>query len=522
MAASGHPNVADIVRRFAAETPDHHAIRFGSRTVTWRDLDQRSTRVAASLRTSGVSSQQRVAFLAKNCLEYFEVAFGAAKINAVVVAVNWRLTPAEIAYTVNDAGAKVLIVGADFLATVDGLGPSLTTVTEIIAIGEHPRWRSYESWLGTHPVHDESVPVQPDDICSQLYTSGTTGLPKGVLTTNANLFALLGKVQAPWRFDRSSVNLVCMPLFHIAGCEWALAGMQLGATSVLVRDFDPAQVLDLMQAEGVTNALFVPAMLGFMARVPGAEDRRFPALRSIVYGASPITNETLLAAMRVFKCEFVQVYGMTETTGAITELTTADHDPSGSRAHLLRSAGKPFPWVELRIVDADGRDCPAGSVGELWTRSAQNMKGYWNKPDETRNTITADGWLKTGDAGYLDEHGYVFLTDRVKDMIVSGGENIYPAEIENVLAAHAAIGEVAVIGVPDERWGETVKAVVALKSGQQANAADIIAYGKAHLAGYKCPTSVDFVPALPRNPSGKVLKKDLRAPYWAGKLRRIN
>jgi long-chain acyl-CoA synthetase len=281
-------------------------------------------------------------------------------------------------------------------------------------------------------------------------------------------------------------------------------------------------MLELMQAEGITNALFVPAMLGFMARVPDAEARRFPALRSIIYGASPITDETLLAAMRIFKCEFVQLYGMTETTGAITELTAADHDPSGPKAHLLRSAGKPFPWVELRIVDAEGRDCATGEVGELWTRSGQNMLGYWNKPEETKAAITADGWLKTGDAGYFDANGYLFLTDRVKDMIVSGGENIYPAEIENVLAGHPAIAEVAVIGVPDEKWGETVKAVVAIKGSEQATAADILAYGKANLAGYKCPTSVDFVPALPRNPSGKVLKKDLRAPYWAGRERRIN
>jgi long-chain acyl-CoA synthetase len=263
-------------------------------------------------------------------------------------------------------------------------------------------------------------------------------------------------------------------------------------------------------------------MLGFMARVPDAEKRQFPALRSIIYGASPITNETLLAAMRVFKCEFVQVYGMTETTGAITELPAADHDSAGAKAHLLRSAGKPFPWVELRVVDIEGRDCRAGQVGELWTRSAQNMQGYWKKPEETAATITVDGWLKTGDAGYMDESGYVYLTDRVKDMIISGGENIYPAEIENVLANHPAVAEVAVIGVPDETWGETVKAVIAPRPNLSVTAAEIIAYGKAHLAGYKCPTSVDFVSALPRNPSGKVLKKDLRAPYWAGRARRIN
>jgi long-chain acyl-CoA synthetase len=518
----GDGSIANIVRKFAAETPDTAAIKFRGRDVSWRELDERSSRAARGLEAAGLSSQQRVAFLAKNCLEYFEVSFGAAKLNGVVVAINWRLTPAEIAYTINDAGAKVLIVGPDLLDVAVQLRQSLTTVAHIVAIGEHPDWPGYENWLASSPATDPCAPVLDRDICLQLYTSGTTGLPKGVLTTNANLFTLLGKVQGAWRLDRSSVNLVCMPLFHIAGCAWALAGMDLGATSVLVGDFDPERILDLMQTDDVTNALFVPAMLGFMARVPAAEDRRFPALRSIVYGASPITNETLLAAMRVFKCEFVQVYGMTETTGAITELPASDHDPSGSRSYLLRSAGKPFPWVELRVVDPEGHGCAAGEIGELWTRSSQNMKGYWNKPNETRATITVDGWLKTGDAGYLDENGYVFLTDRVKDMIVSGGENIYPAEIENVLAGHPAVAEVAVIGVPDEKWGETVKAVIVLKSSQAASAADIIAYGKAHLAGYKCPTSVDFVAALPRNPSGKVLKKDLRAPYWAGKERGIN
>lgn len=515
-------SIASIVRRFATERPDGIAIAFGNRRISWRELDERSTRVAAGLQAAGVSSQERVAFLAKNCIEYFEVSFGAAKLNAVVVAINWRLTPDEIAYTINDAGAQVLIVGPEFLDTVDALRGRLAAPKQIVAIGEDRRWPSYESCLGPPTARDPFSRVQDEDICTQLYTSGTTGLPKGVLTTNANLFTLLGKVQAAWRLDRTSVNLVCMPLFHIAGCAWALAGMDVGATSRLVCDFDPEDVLDLMQDQGVTNALFVPAMLGFMTRAPDAEKRQFPALRSIVYGASPISDETLLAAMRVFKCEFVQLYGMTETTGAITELPAVDHDPSGPRAYLLRSAGKPFPWVALRIVDPEGRDCPTGEIGELWTRSAQNMKGYWKKPEETRATVTADGWLRTGDAGYMDRDGYLFLTDRVKDMIVSGGENIYPAEIENVLAGHPAVAEVAVIGVPDDKWGETVKAVVVLKASQQVAAADIIAFGKARLAGYKCPTSVDFVAALPRNPSGKVLKRDLRTPYWAAKTRRIN
>ena len=514
--------IADIVRRFAAETPDNLAIKYGDIRMTWRELDRRSNRCASALQALGAGAQDRIAFLAKNCIEYFEVAFAAAKLNAVVVAVNWRLTPAEIAYTVNDARATVLIAGPDLLEMAATIRNELVHVKHMVAIGDSEDWIAYERWLEEAHDCDPNAPVTQDDVCMQLYTSGTTGLPKGVLTTNVNLFTLLGNAQAAWRFDRSSINLVCMPLFHIAGCEWALAGMELGAATILVRDFDPVQILDLMQEQAITNVLFVPAMLGFMTRVPSAEARQFPALRSIVYGASPITDEVLLAAMRTFKCEFVQLYGMTETTGAITELTAVDHDPAGPKSYLLRSAGKPFPWVELRIVGADGRDCGAGEIGELWTRSAQNMLGYWNKAAETGATITSDGWLKTGDAGYLDNNGYVFLTDRVKDMIVSGGENIYPAEIENVLAAHPAIGEVAVIGVPDDKWGETVKAVVALKASAQANAADILAFGRANLAGYKCPTSVDFIAALPRNPSGKVLKKDLRAPYWSGKSRRIN
>ena len=227
--------------------------------------------------------------------------------------------------------------------------------------------------------------------------------------------------------------------------------------------------------------------------------------------------------MATLKCPHIQVFGMTETTGAITELSPEDHDPDGPRAHLLRSAGKPYPWVEMKIVDVEsGADMAAGEVGELWTRSEQNMVGYWNKPEETAKTITADGWLKTGDAGYLDAEGFLFLTDRVKDMIVSGGENVYPAEVENALASHPAIAEVAVIGVPSEKWGETVKAVIVLKPDTTATEAEFIAHAKGLLAGYKCPTSVDFAAALPRNPSGKVLKKDLREPYWVGQARRIN
>ena len=516
-------NAADIVRKYAAEKGAATMVSMGDQKTTWAQGDARSSQVAQALVAAGVKPQERIAFLEKNSLEYFEVLFGSSKANVVDVSVNWRLAPPEILYTVNDSQAKVLIVGKDFFAAIEQIESELTTVETIIAIGEHPRWPNYNDWIGAHEAVDPHAPTSLSDIAFQLYTSGTTGLPKGVMTANSSLFKLLENVLGPWGMDATSKNIATMPLFHIGGSGWALAGMFIGAETLLVRDPMPGVLLDLIRVDKATNAFIVPALLAFMAMVPGAADGDYSSMRSVVYGASPITNEVLMASMATLKCPHIQVFGMTETTGAITELSPQDHDPSGPRSHLLRSAGKPYPWVEMKIVDVDsGSDMATGDVGELWTRSEQNMNGYWNKPEETAKTITEDGWLKTGDAGYLDEEGYLFLTDRVKDMIVSGGENVYPAEVENALASFPGIAEVAVIGVPSERWGETVKAVIVLKAGATAEPAAIMAHAKTLLAGYKCPTSVDFIEALPRNPTGKVLKKDLREPYWAGQARRIN
>ena len=498
-------------------------IKFGDRTVTWSEMDGRSSQVAQALIASGVASQERVAFLEKNSVDYFEVLYGCSKANIVDVSVNWRLAPAEILYTVNDSQSKVLFVGADFFATIESIEAEFTSVRTIVALGDHDRWVNYDSWLSGQRAEDPKADTLPGDIAFQLYTSGTTGLPKGVMTSNNNLFQLVANVLGPWGMDETSKNVATMPLFHIGGSGWAVAGMYIGATTLLVRDPMPNVLLELMETEHATNAFYVPALLAFMAMTPGASDRDFSSMRSVVYGASPITDEVLIGSMATLKCPHIQVYGMTETTGAITELSPEDHDPGGPRAHLLRSAGKPYPWVEMKIVDTEtGATKDLGEVGELWTRSSQNMVGYWNHPDETAKTITEDGWLKTGDAGYLDAEGFLFLTDRVKDMIVSGGENVYPAEVENALASFPAIAEVAVIGVPSDKWGETVKAVVVLRPGQTATEAEIIAHAKGLLAGYKCPTSVDFTDVLPRNPTGKVLKKDLREPYWAGRSRRIN
>jgi long-chain acyl-CoA synthetase len=435
--------------------------------------------------------------------------------------VNWRLAPAEIADIINDARAKVLIVGPEFQSHIEKIEGGLETVTTIVAIGGHARWRGYAEFLGTQPATDPGVEASGADVAFQLYTSGTTGLPKGVMLTNDNFFSGALLVAGSWRFDENSVNLAVMPMFHIAGTGWSMIGLAYGCQTVVMREVDPARILAAIPEFGITNAFIVPAVIQFLLLTPGAAETNYDTLRAIVYGASPISDTVLCNAIETFKCEFIQVYGLTETTGAITQLDYEFHDPN-NRPDLLRSCGKPYPWVEVRIVDDKGDDVPTGTVGELWTRSRQNMLGYWANDDATDRAIDAEGWFRTGDAGYRDADGFLYLHDRVKDMIVSGGENIYPAEVENVLAKHPDVADVAVIGVPDERWGEAVKAVVVRHADATSSDADLIAFAREYLAGYKLPKSIDFADELPRNPSGKLLKREIRTPYWEGAHREIS
>ena len=519
-AALAISTVAGIIRAHGVERGTAPAIDFEGDTISFGELHRRSSQVARGLEAAGVGAQDHVAFIDKNGPAYFEVLFGAAKINAVTVGVNWRLAPAEMAYIVNDARAKAVVVGPEFVPHLEKIEADLETVVVILVLGDHPRYTRYETWREAQPDRDPGAASAPDDVALQLYTSGTTGLPKGAMITNENFFGLLDRIGGPWRFGSDSVNLCAMPMFHIAGSGWSLVGMFHGCLSVVMRDVDPARILELIASRRVTNALLVPAVIQFLLATPGVEETDYSSLHTVVYGASPITDTVLAQAMRTFGCDFIQVYGLTETTGAIVQLEACDHDQE-ARPHLLRSCGKPYPWVELRVVDPEGRDCEPGVVGELWVRSRQNMKGYWNQAAETAKTITPDGWLRTGDAGYVDSDGYVFLHDRVKDMIVSGGENIYPAEVENALMRHPEIADVAVIGVPDERWGETVKAVVVLGPESALSETEIIAFAREHLGRFKCPTSIDFAATLPRNPSGKLLKRELREPYWAGRERLI-
>ena len=525
-AGMGIETVSDIIRVHGVDRAEHPALIMGDRTLTWAALLARSAQAAQALAAEGVGHQDHVAFLDKNGIEHFEVFYGAAMLNAICVDVNWRLAAPEVEYIVNDAAAKVFVVGPDFIPILDAIAPNLTTVKKVVVIGGHPTdssYESYEDWVARQPATDPGVQSSAEDVAFQLYSSGTTGRPKGVMLTNANFFGLLPLAKQMWELEPDAVNLVAMPLFHIGGGGWAVAGMYEGATSVIVRELNPAALVTMIGELGITHGFVVPAVLQFMLMIPGAEDADYSSLRVIVYGASPISEEVLAKSVRVFGCKFWQAYGLTETTGAVVNLSPEDHDVDGPNKHRLRSCGLPGPGVEVRIVDNDsGADASTGEVGEIWIRSKQVMKGYWNMPEETEKSITPDGWFKSGDAGYLDADGYLFIHDRVKDMIVSGGENVYPAEVENVLMAHPAVADVAVIGVPDDRWGETAKAMVVRAADVEVTEQELIDYSRERLARFKCPTSVEWIDVLPRNPSGKVLKKDLREPYWVGRDRKVN
>jgi long-chain acyl-CoA synthetase len=520
-ATASMKTVADISRYHDATRPDRVAIHFEGRKITYAELDRRASQVANGLIAAGVKPKARVAILSKNAPNFFELWFGAAKAGAVLVPVNFRLAPPEAAYVVNDAKAELLFVGADFYPVIENVKDELAGVRQIVALdGRHPEWLDYDAWAAKQKSSDPLRPIKSSDCAIQMYTSGTTGHPKGAQISHANLLTLLPTVLAQWgNWHDKDINLVCMPLFHIGGSGWGLVGLYCGVENILVKDFDPAAILRMIEQYHITKALFVPAMMLFLLQAPQSRDTDFSSLELIVYGASPAPVDLIRNALKVFRCGLAQVYGLTETTGGITYLPPEDH---GEHAiERMKSCGKPMPGVEIRIVDAMDKEVPTGEVGELICRTPQVMLGYWNLPDATTRTIK-DGWFRTGDAGYVDKDGYIYIYDRVKDMIVSGGENIYPAEVESALFGHPAVADVAVIGVPDSQWGEAVKAVVVKKRGAEVSVAELIDFARERIAGYKVPRSVDFVAALPRNPTGKILKRELRKPYWANQERQVH
>ncbi|GAB2932065.1 fatty acid--CoA ligase [Rhodococcus aerolatus] len=494
-----------MVSALAADRPDAPAVTLDELTRSFAELDARGARAATALRAAGVGAGDRVAVLDKNAPTFYDLVLGASRLRAVLVGLNFRLAAPEVAEILDDAAPRVVVVHPDLrhLVPVD-------VRATVVELGD-----PYERWLAEAPADGAEDLAEPDDVVLQLYSSGTTGRPKGALLTHANLAWTPRMGRERYGMGPDTVNLVPSPLFHIGGIGYSLTALGQGGHTVLVRDVDPAVLLALVERHRVTHTFLVPAVIQLLVESPALATTDTSSLRRIAYGAAPMGETQLLRAMAAIGCDFMGVYGMTETAGSVVSLQPEDHDPGGPRAGLLRSVGRPLPWLELRVVDpATGTDAPVGGVGEIWVRSAQNTVGYWGRPDLYADAVTPDGWLRTGDAAYLDDEGYVFLHDRIKDMIVTGGENVYPAEVENVVHGHAAVAQVAVIGVPSPRWGETVKAVVVPREGATLDGDELIAWTRDRLAHYKCPTSVDVVTELPRNASGKLLKHVLRAPYW--------
>ena len=509
--------LGELLRERAAAHPDRDAIVIGGERVSYAEINRRANRVANGLLAAGLKPGARVALLDKNDANYFELQFGCAKAGLVLVPINWRLAPPEIAFIVKDAATEMLFYGPDFAPVIDAIKPELGNIP-LVPLGVGGR-DGYEAWRDRQPATEPAVATTPDDTVLQLYTSGTTGRAKGAQLCARGLLVSLPGFKGIGVCREDDVYLLAMPFFHIGGSAVAVMAVALGCSSVVVRDIDPKALLEAIATHRVTSTFLVPAVILFMLNVPSIAESDLSSLRLILYGGSPIPVALLKRAMAIFKCGFGQVYGMTEAHGTITYLGAEDHDPDN--VERLKSCGRVIPDVEMRVVDADDIEVPDGTVGEVVCRAVKVMKGYWNRPEENARAIR-DGWFHTGDAGYRDADGYYYIYDRVKDMIVSGGENIYPAEVENALYGHPAIQDVAVIGVPNDTWGKSVKACVVLKPGAAATADELIAFARQRIGGFKLPRSVDFMAELPRNATGKFLKRALRDPYWQGRDRQVN
>ncbi|MBR1218956.1 fatty acid--CoA ligase [Bradyrhizobium sp. U87765 SZCCT0131] len=521
----GERTLLDVVSGHAQARGDAIAFTFEGRETSYGAFERHANKVAHALTAAGLGKGDRIAYVGKNSDHYFELLIGAMKVGVVMVPVNWRLAPPEMVYIIDNADAKMLFVGREFVEAAQAFAPRLTSAPAIVAMeGATADWPAYEAWRDAHSDAPPAFRATLADVALQLYTSGTTGHPKGAMLSHSNLIDLRdnrhGEIPAWNVWTSEDVSLVAMPVFHIGGTGWGIFGLYYGAKGVVAREFDPSKVLDYFVNERISKLFMVPAAMQFVVRHPRARTIDYSRLKYLLYGASPIPADLLKECIEVFGCGFVQMYGMTETTGTIVVLPPEDHTLDGSPR--LRSAGKAMPGVEIAILDADGKPLPVGEVGEIATRSAANMVGYWKLPEATARTLSKDNWLRTGDAGYMDADGYVYVHDRIKDMIISGAENIYPAEVENAIFGHPAVAEVAVIGVPDDKWGEAVKAVVVRKPGAEVTAEEIIAHARQNIAGYKVPKSVDFIAALPRNGTGKILRRELRDPFWAGRERQVN
>jgi acyl-CoA synthetase (AMP-forming)/AMP-acid ligase II len=503
--------VAACSARHAAQRPDHIAVSCEDREVSYAELHRRSNRTGHALRAAGLRAGARVAYLGRDSEHYYDLAIGCAKAGTVLVPINWRLTGREIDHILRDSGAELLFVEREYTKTAERVAPELPNLRGIVAMdAERERATGFLAWKGGQPDTDLAGTSGPDDPIIQIYTSGTTGLPKGAVLANRAYFlfhenmASAGVDWIDWLpGDRS---LVAFPGMHVAGMSWFMHGYAVGVTNVIMRVFVPDEAVRLIEKNRITTTFIAPAMLKMMLSERAVGPDTFSSFRKVVYGSSPIGQALLQQCLETFGPILVQMYSSTETGSVATALPAEDHVPGSPR---LRSCGRAVPGTELKVVDREGNQLPPDEPGQVCVKLAAGFLGYWNRPDATAKSLV-DGWIHMGDIGHLDADGYLYLRDRVADTIIVAGQNIYPVEVENAIAEHPAVAEVAVVGVPDERWGETVAACVVFEPGQRVSGRQLMLFLRGNLADYKIPTRYEPVASLPRNPTGKVLRRVLR------------
>jgi acyl-CoA synthetase (AMP-forming)/AMP-acid ligase II len=509
------PPLLDLFHQRLTAAPESVAFYEDDREFTWAQVASGVSWFASTSAGLGAGRGDRIVYIGRNAVTFYAFLFGSAAIGAIPVPVNWRLAGPELEAILDQAEATLVVVEAEIpklLETVRSIWDGEVVATS--AIGEAMREASAE-------VSFRDLDVAGDAVVLQLYTSGTTGLPKGAMFSNANLSEVVTNITKAWDIRDSDVSLIAMPLFHMGGLSWALTSIAGGASSVILQDVSAEAIGRACRERGVTTAFLVPAIITLLLNEP-ADSNPAPHLRRLMYAGSPIAEHTLLKAVSVLGCELVQTFGMTEASGAFAQLDPEDHSTDPDRRHLLSSAGKPFPWVKVKIVNPDsGDDVEDGEPGEIWTSSAQNFVGYYRSEDQSLAALTEDGWLRTGDIGYLRDE-YIYLKDRLKDVVITGGENVYPAEVERVIGAHPSVSEVAVIGAPSDKWGETVTAIVVPQPGEPIDESALLEFARESLAGFKCPTSVHVIDQLPRNATGKIRKDILRRPFWSNHERGIH
>ena len=515
----------DVMEWRALLYPDKPALICSATGVkrTFKELNERVNQLANALIDHGLKKGDRIAVLATDIPEYFEIAC-TSKAGLVEIGLVWRLKGQELAYIINDSGANTVFVEEQFCETIRSIRPQLPKVKTYICIDGSPKdMLSYEELLSKYPANDPGVDVCEDDLLTLVYTSGSTGLPKGVIRKHGDILRFARMFMRALGVRNDDRCLSNLPLSHVSLFHINFLYLMAGATQWLVKRFDPPVVLELIQREKLTFLLSVPTMVISLTEDPYRAKCYLGSLRCIWYVGSPMPAEGVRRGMDAFGPILGQIYGLTEGTGLSflypEEQLAALKDPAKHK--ILTSAGKPIPGCQMRLVDDNDNDVPIGELGEIAFRSDCIIEGYWNKPEETKATMK-NGWMHTGDIGKLDKNGYLYVVDRKKDVIVSGGENVASKEVEAVIYTHPAVLECAVIGVPSERWGEEVKAIVSLRRGMTATPDEIVDYCDTRMAGFKKPKSVEIWPELPKDTMGKIMKKAMREKYWAGYERRVH